>query len=389
MSAFGFLPGREIKDAGLGNLGLQDQREAMRWVQRYIRQFGGDPTKVTIWGESAGAQSVGLHLLANNGDPGGLFRAAFIESGSLFPTGDISLGQECFDAFVSNTGCQGAEDKLACLRTVPYANYTAAMEASLVYQASAEVDGIFLVDNPLNLIAAGKIANIPVINGCVDDEGTLFTIFTSAGNISTDAEFRASVQNDWFPEAPSNVIDQILAYYPANVTLGSPFGTGEANAANPEYKRVAGMRFSKHPRDISSTLWQTDKTSGPTVSLTAPEIGMNRKPDLQTNSPAYQRFKELPLFGSFKYHSSDNTAIYNSDNNLVNYMIRFVNDLDPSGGSDLAWPKYTRDSPLLLTLLDPGDTLELSNDTFRQTEIAYLRDLMVQYPWQFNKYGGS
>ncbi|KAF7983954.1 hypothetical protein HWV62_18374 [Athelia sp. TMB] len=339
MSAFGFLPGREIKDAGLGNLGLQDQREAMRWVQRYIRQFGGDPTKVTIWGESAGAQSVGLHLLANNGDPGGLFRAAFIESGSLFPTGDISLGQECFDAF------------------------------PLSIAWPPRVDGIFLVDNPLNLIAAGKIANIPVINGCVDDEGTLFTIFTSAGNISTDAEFRASVQNDWFPEAPSNVIDQILAYYPANVTLGSPFGTGEANAANPEYKRVAAF--------IGDAFFQAPK-----------RYFLDALADRQNVwSYAYQRFKELPLFGS--YHSSDNTAIYNSDNNLVNYMIRFVNDLDPSGGSDLAWPKYTRDSPLLLTLLDPGDTLELSNDTFRQTEIAYLRDLMVQYPWQFNKYGGS
>ena len=69
-------------------------------------------------------------------------------------------------------------------------------------------------------------------------------------------------------------------------------------------------------------------------------------------------------------------------------MIRFVNDLDPSGGSDLAWPKYSKESPLLLTLLDPGDTLELSNDTFRQEEIAYLKDLMVQYPWQFSNYGG-
>ena len=56
---------------------------------------------------------------------------------------------------------------------------------------------------------------------------------------STDAEFRTSVQNDWFPEAPSDVIDQILDFYPSNVTLGSPFGTGEANAVNPEYKRVS------------------------------------------------------------------------------------------------------------------------------------------------------
>ena len=77
-------------------------------------------------------------MLANNGNPGELFHAAIIESGSIYPTGDISLGQECFDTFVHQTGCGGAADKLACLRTVPYDNYTAAMEASLEYQASSE-----------------------------------------------------------------------------------------------------------------------------------------------------------------------------------------------------------------------------------------------------------
>ncbi|KAF7981660.1 hypothetical protein HWV62_32778 [Athelia sp. TMB] len=343
MSAFGFMPGREVKEAGLGNLGLQDQREAMRWIQRYISQFGGDPTKVTIWGESAGAWSVGLHLLANNGDPGGLFRAAIIESGSIYPTGDISLGQECFDTFVHQTGCGAALDKLACLRTVPYDNYTAAMEASLEYQARLS---------------------------CVDDEGTLFTIFTSAGNISTEAEFRASVQKEWFPQAPSHVINQILEYYPSNVTLGSPFGTGEANAANPEYKRVSAF--------MGDAFFQATKSIQAFQRFASIRIGERLLRNVRLSS------KHLM---SSKFHSSDNTAIYQLNNNLLNYMIRFVNDLDPSGGSDLAWPKYTTESPLLLTLLDPDDTLELSNDTYRQQEIAYLTDLIVKYPWQFNSYG--
>jgi carboxylesterase type B len=48
LSAFGFLPGQEVKDAKVGNLGLQDQRLALKWVQTYIHEFGGDPTKVTM-----------------------------------------------------------------------------------------------------------------------------------------------------------------------------------------------------------------------------------------------------------------------------------------------------------------------------------------------------
>lgn len=82
------------------------------------------------WGESAGAISVGLHMVANNGDNEGLFRGAIMQSGSPIPVGDIALGQQYFDAFVSATGCSSASDKLECLRGVPYVNYTAAVQAS-------------------------------------------------------------------------------------------------------------------------------------------------------------------------------------------------------------------------------------------------------------------
>lgn len=69
LSAFGFLGGKEAVEGGATNLGYRDQRLAMHWVQENIEAFGGDPKQVTIWGESAGAQSVGAHLLAYGGMP--------------------------------------------------------------------------------------------------------------------------------------------------------------------------------------------------------------------------------------------------------------------------------------------------------------------------------
>jgi len=66
---WGFLGGKGALAGGATNLGFRDQRIALHWIQENMDAFGGDPSKVTIWGESAGAQSVGAHFLAYNGIP--------------------------------------------------------------------------------------------------------------------------------------------------------------------------------------------------------------------------------------------------------------------------------------------------------------------------------
>jgi carboxylesterase type B len=82
LSAWGFLQGDQVRGSGDTNIGLRDQRLALQWIQENIASFGGDPEQVTIWGQSAGAGSVGMHIMAYNGRDDKLFRSAIMESGS-------------------------------------------------------------------------------------------------------------------------------------------------------------------------------------------------------------------------------------------------------------------------------------------------------------------
>ncbi|KAJ8454068.1 hypothetical protein ONZ45_g19450 [Pleurotus djamor] len=248
VSAFGFLASQEVKAAGIGNLGLQDQREALRWVRKYISYFGGDPSKVTIWGESAGAISVALQMVANNGDSEGLFRGAFMQSGAPIPVGDITNGQKHYDALVIDAGCSGSADTLQCLRQAPYDVMKRAIDkspsiwdySSLVLAWLPRVDGTFITENPQVLVQQGKVANVPFVTGNCDDEGSVFSLSTL--NITTTPQLRKYIQDIWLPAGTADQIDGLLSRYPQDITKGSPFDTGIFNALSPQFKRIAAFQ---------------------------------------------------------------------------------------------------------------------------------------------------
>ena len=123
LSAFGFLAlpslDAESPDNSSGNYGLMDQQAAMRWVQGNAFAFGGDPGKVTIFGESAGGASV----CANMASPTalGLFSHAIAESGCIFPTPGKKAAERQGTALAKSLGCTSAATAAACMRTKPVA----------------------------------------------------------------------------------------------------------------------------------------------------------------------------------------------------------------------------------------------------------------------------
>ncbi|KAF8919842.1 Alpha/Beta hydrolase protein [Mucidula mucida] len=172
LGQFGFLGGSAVSNDGVGNAGLLDQRAALRWVQRYIPYFGGDKSRVTIWGQSAGAGSTMFHLIANGGDNEGLFSQAMGDSARLAPCqfGDCSFRSGCdvLSPYVDVMPCLRAANSstLAAAGNLSVQNYQ-----SILFPFQPSIDGIFIQEAPVRAFRNGRFAKVPVFFGSNTNEG--------------------------------------------------------------------------------------------------------------------------------------------------------------------------------------------------------------------------
>ncbi|KAG9230882.1 Alpha/Beta hydrolase protein [Amylocarpus encephaloides] len=226
ISAWGFLLGKEVQDSGQSNLGLRDQRLAMQWVQENINAFGGDSNKVTVWGESAGASSVGNHIIAYNGRDDKLFRAGIMQSGGPIFYYPMTAKQSYFDLLLSSVGCDTSKDKIQCLRTLPFSVLNAAINTTedLTQRWHPVVDGDLITKRPSKLLAADIFNKVPVIVGANSDEGSIF----SPRQVNTEEDFyNHLIHNSSFTpffaaKIPSGFATRVLKVYPDIPELGIP-----------------------------------------------------------------------------------------------------------------------------------------------------------------------
>nr|OQO23396.1 hypothetical protein B0A51_08947 [Rachicladosporium sp. CCFEE 5018] len=212
---WGFLASEQVSGAGATNIGFRDQRLALHWVQENIAAFGGDASKVTIWGESAGALSVGTHLVAYNGRDDKLFSGAIMESGNPVNYNafkSVIDYQPIYDGLVNATGCNNAIDTLNCIRLASFDSINNFFNSTAGSGWNPIVDGDFIARWGSEQLAEGAFVKVPIIDGANSDEGGSF----GPRGLNTTAKFIAAATNvsSRGTVIPPQFSDQLLAAYP-------------------------------------------------------------------------------------------------------------------------------------------------------------------------------
>ncbi|KAI7939517.1 hypothetical protein MJO29_014253 [Puccinia striiformis f. sp. tritici] len=361
LNAFGFLGGKEVGEAGVGNLGLKDQRLTLEWIKTHISQFGGDPDKVTIYGESSGAISVSHHLLAFKGQHNNLFRAAICHSGTAIPIGKLSdgAGQQAFDHIAKYVDCGDASDKLACLRKAPFEKLLKAVEifpgtfsfGAFPLTFSPVVDGDFVTGSMQTALKAGEFAKVPVITGDTLDEGTVLALGTLP--LHTEDDLRAFITKKFQRPTPE-LIAKILELWPSDPKAGSPFSSGDLYALTPVYKQYSAILGDIGFQGLRRLFLRSTASSMPTWSYID------------------QAMRYDPFIGAF--HASDLPALFGfipggQQKEYQTRWIAFANNLNPNHPGLSEWPTYDKGGQNLI--IDQHGADGVKPDDFRKEAIEF------------------
>lgn len=223
VGALGFIGhralSRESGYGGSGNYGHMDQIRALEWVRDNITQFGGDPTKVMVFGQSSGASST-LVLLASP-RARGLFQSAIIHSMAAFtfPLDDAERKGELAE---KGLGCTNEDpDKaLACMRSKSARDVTLSIPNSLTMGDEGvvfgpNVDGSMLPETIMSLVRSGKQDAVPVIVGSTADEFTTIAPVMLPREVRSEEEYAAAIATYFSAVSSAVPVEAIRAAYPS------------------------------------------------------------------------------------------------------------------------------------------------------------------------------
>eukprot|EP01050_Picozoa_sp_SAG11_P015048 SAG11_NODE_1915_length_4071_cov_6.184197_1_plen_570_part_00 len=397
----GFLGSKQLASSGLdpslstGNVGIQDQRAAMSWARENIASFGGDPTRITIDGCSAGAGSVAVHMVSPKSWPH--FSRAAGQSGVTAAWNSLPMreAQTLFDLFAKASGCADGAAQVACLQNLSAA--TAARHAATAWaQRSAQpdyagtnnyspvVDGVELLDTPRQLVMQGKTFDGPVLLGTAADEVCSLEGRDYSFKV-TEEDFKADVLSEYKQFNIS--LAKVMELYGA-VGHGQP--TPKCGCGSPQFLPKV-CKPCKYVGRYSPWWWSIIERGSDfgfhcTTRQFSANFGAKHPVYTYTYKVLKQQFNGLfccphcSELGNFLFQTPPDTTTAQGklQFDFASYIISYYRSGDPNkdkAPDAVVWPKYTKASRHSVSFALPDAGGVAVEENYRDEQCSYWETL--------------
>jgi len=328
LGPFGFFAYPALTDESVhhasGNYGLLDQLEALRWVRENISHFGGDPDRVTVMGQSAGAFDI--CLLMASPLAAGLFQGAILESGegqsvlnqdirSPVPYNGISgTGEASGKRLATDLGIQDGPSALQKLRSIPAAEILEAWRQDREISFGAIVDGWVVPEQPATIFAEGKQIKVPVLIGSNADEAT---VLSDSGPKTID-DYKLYLRRD-----TGKFADEEFAAYPALSDAEVP----------PRYLQLQNDLFAYGAYSLARAMTRLGQPAY-LYQFTYPESGKRARLGAHHGEELYFLSDSFPA--DWEHHGDDAKL----GQTMRIYWEQFAKTGNPSSNGLPEWPEY-------------------------------------------------
>lgn len=327
LGVFGFLSHPDLSDqSAIANFGLWDQIAALRWIRENIQQFGGNPKKVTVFGESAGAQDI-LALMASE-KSAGLFQGAILQS-----TAGFGIGHPPTLIDEQKRGIQTAQlfdfdgpDALQQLKSVPAEILLHAYEKRFAgYYHAPAVDGQILKRPVWDVLNEGDLANVPIIIGSNADEW-----YDSTPDGTNAADVEKAIESSQFLNSRETL---------AEVHVEADYREAIDRIATAENMLCPSQYLASKQTTLHGNAWMY-------------YFSRVRDGDAGTEVRAYHG-AELPyVFGTHDPWMTTTVVDWKLSDQIIAYWIQFAKTGNPNATDLPAWPVYTTTGNPVLEFAD-------------------------------------